>query len=657
MKDQTSSAEKSDPDAWDPAQQRRGILREFGVDPDTKGIDIVVSDKVPQDFLSNPDGPFNSATPVNNQGCGFSSLPGRNPFRGECLPQGLPQPWQLEAPPDLHPSNGRPWAIHDRPQAERSVQNLTDNFSRNFSIEIPTHLSQRMDVFPSKKESTRSPFPRSLSREVSGPGVPFKNRTGRSRNKQHSSPFKSLSFQEEQVSDRTLPAPTELNIHSLPAHFGGALLARGPELGIERASLPQSYPPKEPVQIFSGKIRINENLERFAICRKAHELIDPPLGTQTDLGDIQGEVVGKGKRGPKPRNLSPPRSTDIFNKLFRERKHFRAFIDERDCRLISFFCCFRSVFPDRNQARFARAVSRLLRCKWSKKILAYLSLLQPRAVRKNEQYQKKIFKLVYKNLNSSQKTKVLSLSESKPRLRESEEPEGEQGEGGPRRRNKIEKRSKRRAVEYGVDVDVSFNPFPEASSGSESEDIKDVAYNSRTFEAVGRDPVLGRLFNSTLASLRKDILPQLFGDLITEISSAVKFYQKTSGESPVSRLPNDGTVSSYLDLYYVQWDYLVQEGGLAEKSRTKKKRTLKLPWTFRVFYDAIENLEKAMGIERSMEATDPLVYFMGPTEALTLAENSRLLSKELSGQVWNEIKEMVQEADILEMRSDASVCQ
>jgi hypothetical protein len=133
------------------------------------------------------------------------------------------------------------------------------------------------------------------------------------------------------------------------------------------------------------------HLHQLSICKRGAELVDYFPGTQTAFPDIRGEIINKGKRGPKPRNTNCPRSNDVYEKLFKERKVFRAFIEERDCRLISFFCCFRSVFCEKNQVRFEKAISRLLGCRWAKKLLAYIFLLQPRSVKKKRAVPKKDF--------------------------------------------------------------------------------------------------------------------------------------------------------------------------------------------------------------------------------------------------------------------------
>lgn len=318
-------------------------------------------------------------------------------------------------------------------------------------------------------------------------------------------------------------------------------------------------------------------------------------------------------------SLHPSVSTvddnDVFSVLFNHRRVHQCYLTENDSRLISFCCSFNDVIPSNLKPQFLQQITCFIDSEWGRVLLFKICNLQPKTIKKNEQFEKKVFKFIFRNLNSDCKKRILSLSDLRPRT-------------DPQKTTVPEKKLQRKIKKERTTGNRSLEGSQEG--GEEKNTPKEVAYNSRTYRKIGNDPELRDLFLSKLEKLKKEVLFRLYSDLLSEIGSAIRFF-----EAEKLNLSNLGTKEieklklNALQQYYQIWERPNRgcakdnQIDLQQQSEQNKLRTLKLPWTYSMFFHAVLKFERTFSYQFTEYEEQPKAMRM--SEAIDCAVRQKLL--------------------------------
>ena len=414
-------------------------------------------------------------------------------------------------------------------------------------------------------------------------------------------------------------------------------------------------------------------------------LISECEGVRTDLEDKNNERVVKGKRGPPRKNDQPKVvGKDDVQKEYLERKELKAFITERNVRLISFFCIFRYIYPEEEQLVFFRKILPFMDHVWAQKLLAYMYTYQKLEIKKNEQKQKKGFKTILKKIQKEKdKNHLIILAEKlsghKPRSQRQLAEETPRIKKIKKVQKKIEKPDAD-SVENFTDDDDNRSD----SSGKKEKKLN-VHYNNETYQNWSQEPILREAFSTYFYQQKEahEIIKRITKDVFTEISSVIKYYEDDTGrkvvdddvkksedshamaiesaETPEQPTPEElelqnryaeVVASEFLDARYTSRENLRNGDGTTRK-KTRQEATQKDPWTFMAYYKAIQHCEKVLGLQMDQgeeERRNEWYNNLTISEAIELSFQAGLLDNGLS----EELRIVFKDAQNFERSATAS---
>lgn len=310
-----------------------------------------------------------------------------------------------------------------------------------------------------------------------------------------------------------------------------------------------------------------------------------------------------------------------FSVMFNRRQVFQYYLTENDARLICFCCSFNNIIPSDFKTNFLTKVNAHIDSEWGRLINFKICNLQPKIIKKNEQFEKKVFKFIFRNLSSEYRTKILNLSDLRPRTQLSKT---ENKEDTSKRNKKIKKLNPTES-QFSTD---SLNKHKKVKQVKNTQ--KEVAYNSRTYRNIGNDPELKVIFIDELEKLKKEVLQRLFNDLLGEIGSAIRYFDLNKpsfanlNTSDIEKLKINA-----LQQYYQIWERQRQWSmrndmlRLQQQSNQNKSRTLKLPWTYSTLHHAISKFESLITFRDTTFDSEPVPRRL--SEAIDCAKRQKLI--------------------------------
>lgn len=388
-----------------------------------------------------------------------------------------------------------------------------------------------------------------------------------------------------------------------------------------------------------------------------------------ELKDINGEPVVYRKRGPVSKTDPPrPNPKDLLQKNFWGRNSARAFVSEDDIRLLIFYCTFRKAGPHPQKVALFQAIGSMLQTRWSRKIIGYMNKLQTLVIKKNEQKQKKGFKLVMTYLDENYPRlaeTARKLSTHIPKKNEEKRPVLKIKKI-KKRKSVLQKRSSRKSKnEVSVDDDAS----------DEVTEKIEVNYNIRTYHNWSENEELSSKMLEALEYFKdpQKIIDVLVEDMFGEIQSLINFYQKETA-TIVPKAAEDSEIPYYfagmemlaslnfevpenylvenaacffprnLPSSYVDARYTRLEQSKDKHQREEKEATWKHPWTFHSLLEAVEHcdnlIKSLLGRENEKDANRLTSEYASKTvkDFIDISEKAGLLETPMAQVLSAEIE-------------------